>query len=75
MKITTEYWNILGKMVCCIISAIVGVQRQVVFYFQDIWTGGIYNIGIYRVYKFPVKFFWKKLKKSVDIRRILRYTK
>mgnify|MGYP000733641280 FL=1 len=62
-------------MVCCIISAIVGVQRQVVFYFQDIWTGGIYYIGIYRVYKFPVKFFWKKLKKSVDIGRILRYTK
>ena len=72
MKITTEYWNILGKMVCCIISAIVGVQRQVVFYFQDVWIRGI---GIYRMYKFPVKFFLKKLKKSVDIRRILRYTK
>lgn len=33
------------------------IQRQVVFYFQDIWTGGIYYIGIYRVYKFPVKIF------------------
>lgn len=62
-------------MVCCIISAIVGVQRQVVFYFQDVWTRGIYYIGIYRMYKFLVKNFLKKLKKSVDIRRILRYTK
>ena len=51
-------------MVCCIISAIVGVQRQVVFYFQDIWTGGIYYIGIYRVYKFPVKFFLKKVEEK-----------
>lgn len=62
-------------MVCCIISAIVGVQRQVVFYFQDVWIRGIYYIGIYRMYKFLVKNFLKKLKKSVDIRRILRYTK
>ena len=67
IKITTEYWNILGKMVCCIISAIVGVQRQVVFYFQDVWTRGIYYIGIYRMYKFLVKIFWKSWRKVLTL--------
>ena len=51
-------------MVYCIISAIVGVQRQVVFYFQDIWTGGIYYIGIYRVYKFSVQNFFEKVEEK-----------
>lgn len=40
------------------------IQRQVVFYFQDIWTGGIYYIGIYRVYKFPAKYFFEKVEEK-----------
>ena len=51
-------------MVYCIISAIVGVQRQVVFYFQDVWIRGIYYIGIYRVYKFPVQNFFEKVEEK-----------
>lgn len=65
MKITTEYWNILGKMVRCIIFLCLSVYSgRWCFIFRTFVQGRRIYIGMYRVYKFPVKYFFEKIEEK-----------